>query len=54
MIAGKSSRTLLSNMVVSGGQMRFMSAASTASIKSRFEAAYVERMEQTKGKGTSQ
>ena len=53
MIAGKSSRSLLSKMVVSGGQMRFMSAASSASIKSRFEAAYVERMEQLKNSASS-
>lgn len=49
MIAGNSSRSLLQKMVVSGGQMRFMSASSTASIRSRFEAAYTERMASMKG-----
>ena len=54
MIAANSSRSLLSRMVVSGGQMRFMSAASSASIKSRFEAAYQERMENLKNKDAAQ
>jgi hypothetical protein len=43
MISGVRSITYLNRMLVSGS-CRFMSAASTASIKSRFEVAYEERM----------
>lgn len=43
MISSVRTSTLLNRYIVSGN-VRFMSAASTASIKSRFETAYEERM----------
>ena len=47
MISAFSTNSHLNRLLVSG-QKRFMSAASTASIKSRFETAYEERIKALK------